>query len=328
MLQIFRFRLGSGYSVITVRHWCWEHVVPFSLRRAAVLPLKFQQISRKGQYEILAPSIFMMEYVEAFLWDADSGGIWLLCVSWLLAELLKLPPWCRHHLMYFSQTSLSCRCCIAILYIAVLYCAESLGGHYVYLICLPPRLMPSGVCAVLSLLFLRMICLINNWQQRWGCRTGYFLNLRKFLFPLVEVNIAVQYHFPVGKYLNGDCVCTKLLSCKLISTLPSSLTALSRLYPGLKTAVAPERSGEMISQLLTDLLPSLEAALGGTWIDDNLRVFGIPANWNQSKRLTQVSGLTLVRTRGVSWLLWTLLPNPTTSHSSAEVAWCNNTLEK
>lgn len=36
-------------------------------------------------------------------------------------------------------------------------------------------------------------------------------------------------------------------------------------YPVFETAVTPERSGEMISQLLTDLLPSLEAALGGGW---------------------------------------------------------------
>lgn len=42
-----------------------------------------------------------------------------------------------------------------------------------------------------------------------------------------------------------------------------------------ETAVTPEQSGEMISQLLTGLLPSLEAALGPPRIDDNLRVYGI-----------------------------------------------------
>lgn len=39
------------------------------------------------------------------------------------------------------------------------------------------------------------------------------------------------------------------------------------------------QSGEMISQLLTDLLSSLEAALGGLWIEYNLRVYGILYNF-------------------------------------------------
>lgn len=252
------------------------------------------------------------------------------CFAW--ADFwLSCSSWCRHHLMYFSQISLSCRCCMAD------FVVLRDSSCYVCLRSLPPRLMPRDACEVLSLLLLRTTCIINScccyvWLHWLGAlRESHRLytaevRLQSWVFSkFKEVFRRQSYYCSIISQCWSTWMETvyapnysRASSFLLLPALWQFHSLPSRLYPGLKTAVAPEQSGEMISQLWTDLLPSLEAALGGTWIDDNLRVYGIPANCNQSKRLTQVSGLTLVRTRGVSWLLWTLLLNPTTSHSSAE----------
>lgn len=77
---------------------------------------------------------------------------------------------------------------------------------------------------------------------------------------------ATVYHLPAGKYLTGECVYLAAFMHVRFCTFTGSQkspSAHSWLYPDLETVVTPEQSGEMISQLLTDLLPSLEAALGG-----------------------------------------------------------------
>lgn len=73
-----------------------------------------------------------------------------------------------------------------------------------------------------------------------------------------------RYYFPVRKYLTGECVLGHIHASPFctFAGAQQSPSAHSCLYPGLETAITPEQSGEMISQLLTDRLSSLEAALG------------------------------------------------------------------
>lgn len=144
------------------------------------------------------------------------------------------------------------------------------------------------------------ICHYNSWQN-WlsnfhvccgnktvegGCRTDCFSEIQEVIYFPTSRTKAVS---TVGSQISSDSgeapdwsVCLPMPVC--IHACPS---AQSCLLPGFETAVTPEQSGEMISQLLTDLIPSVEMQLQGALEQiTTLGCIWLCTTWNQSVRLT------------------------------------------
>lgn len=120
-VAVFQSRWGCVYPIFSATHchlklWgCWaflSHNNSYHLHRIseALTNTYGQQSSFSAMHAHFLPCKCHTPTVHHF---ADRGGIWLFCVGWLGAEVLKRFSLCRHHLIYFSEAALSCRCHIS-----------------------------------------------------------------------------------------------------------------------------------------------------------------------------------------------------------------------
>lgn len=163
-------------------------------------------------------------------------GVAFGCFAWVDfgVEVPKLLSQCRHRLMHFSQTALSCRCRISE------FVVPSDLGYYVYFNKSVTKAdMQECLCSLVSNMVLCVIffvmagcidaifyvCHGMDWGQ--GCRAEC---IRKcFISPSEGQRLLIIY---------------TLQYQYLFHTLASSQKSLSghtRLYPGLETAVTPEQ---------------------------------------------------------------------------------------